>query len=133
MSMISHYRVSKNDIDEEQILKDPFFSLFSICDETDIQFWVETLKLFNSRVDWEKLCNISRNFYKKYKYEYIYIDNSIHKLMGTISCLISLIDHVDINTLTSICQKIYNYCQTKRLNKNHLLSDLLVDQINSDL
>ncbi len=116
ISKVTHYTVSKNDINEENILNDPWFALFSICDEEDSIYWIDQLKLFNPDVNWEKLYEISRNFYKKYKYEPKHIAKSLQKLVGTIGYSASLVDYIDINIIGSMCQKISKYIQ-KHVNK----------------
>lgn len=115
VSIVTHYTVSKNDINEEVIVNDPLFALFSVCDDEDIDFWIETLELFNCHVDWKKLCNISRNFYKKFKYQHKHIIKGVQQLTNTISYSASVIDHIDVNILGNICEKIYKYNQKNNL------------------
>lgn len=109
ISKVTHYIVSKNNINEEHILNDPWFALFSICEDDDTNYWIDQLKLLNSDVNWKKLCEISRNFYKKYKYEPKHIRKSLQRLLSTIGYSASLIDHIDINIIGNMCQKISEY------------------------
>lgn len=118
ISKVTHYFIKKNNINEEHILYDPWFALLSICDKDDKDELISNLKLLNGDVDWEKLYDISVDFYSKYKYEAKHIKKGLQKIPSIVGSTASGNKDININVIGYLSQIALNYMESIVLTKH---------------
>lgn len=112
ISKVTYYILSKNDINEEHVIRDPWFALFCACDDINVSVLISKLEDLNPNINWKKLYEISNNFYKKYKYEPKHIKDALRKFPQVINQLANLSGSSDVKLLGLICQ-IYHDTHNK--------------------
>lgn len=107
ISRVTYYMLSKNNVNEENIIYDPWFALFSLM-ETKLDHILSKLNDIDPNINWKKICYVSQNFYIKYRYHPEHITEALRNFPQSINLLINVCGITDVQLIGSVFQEYHN-------------------------